>query len=334
VLDGQSPANTAAVRVDIVPGAQTRYSGGGTTIVQLMMVDRLKKPFPDIMAEAVLRPIGMSDSTYEQPLPERLARRAASGTLASGKTVEGRWHIYPEMAAAGLWTTAADLARVAIEVSKSKAGESSRVLSQAMTRQMLTRQSESFGIGFALGDAADQFGHNGADEGFQAYLTAFADSGRGVVIMANSDNGFMIFERLAGGIAKEYGWTSLETRNPPLFVKVSLLAKLKGVDHALAWYQTTRREAPANDVQPWILNRLGYQLLGDDKVTDAVKVFEANVGIYPQDANAYDSLAEGYMKAGRKDEAIANYRKSLELDPKNANAVKMLAKLGVQQPSR
>ena len=330
VLDGERPANTAPVRVDIVPGTRTRYSGGGTTIVQLMMVDRLKKPFPQIMAETVFCPIGMSDSSYEQPLPDRLPRRTASGTRANGATVEGRWHIYPEMAAAGLWTTATDLARLAIEVAKSKAGTSNRVLSPAMTRQMLTLQSESFGLGFALDGGADRFGHGGADEGFQAYLTAFADSGRGVAIMANSDNGFMIFERLASSIAQEYGWSALDAGAPPLFVKVGLLARLRGADRAVAWYRAMTREAGSAEFGPPILNCTGYMLLREGSVADAVKLFEANVSIYPEDANAYDSLAEGYLKAGNKDGAITNYKKALRLDPKNANAVKMLEKLGVR----
>jgi CubicO group peptidase (beta-lactamase class C family) len=105
VLNGEPPANTAPVRVDIVPGSTVRYSGGGTSIVQLMMVDQLKKPFPEIMAETVLRPLGMDHSSYEQPLPPALAETTASGTRSGGQVVEGRWHIYPEMAAAGLWTT-------------------------------------------------------------------------------------------------------------------------------------------------------------------------------------------------------------------------------------
>ncbi len=101
VLDGVPPANTAPVRVDVVPGTRTRYSGGGTTIVQLMMVDQLGKPFPQIMQEAVFGPLGLKDSTFEQPLPPGLAARAASGTRADGTVVPGRWHVYPEMAAAG-----------------------------------------------------------------------------------------------------------------------------------------------------------------------------------------------------------------------------------------
>jgi tetratricopeptide (TPR) repeat protein len=204
------------------------------------------------------------------------------------------------------------------------------VLSPAMTKQMLTRQSDGFGLGFALEGTADRFGHNGADEGFQAYLTAFADSGRGLVIMANSDNGSRIFERLAASIGREYGWTALVARTPPLVEQLGLLARVKGVDHALAWYQTMRRETPAGEPTPWLLNRIGYELLGEARAADAVKVFEANVALYPGDANAYDSLAEGQLANGQRDAAIANYRKSLQLDPNNANAVKMLATLGVR----
>ena len=119
------------------------------------------------------------------------------------------------MAAAGLWTTPSDLAKVAIEVSMAHGGTSRRVLSQAMTRQMLTPQAEDFGLGFAVDPEDDAFGHNGADEGFQAYLRAFVGSGRGVVIMANSDNGFAIFNRLADSIGRAYGWKGLEAGRRP-----------------------------------------------------------------------------------------------------------------------
>ncbi len=314
VLDGEPPANTAPVRVDIVPGSKVRYSGGGTTIVQLMMTDQLKKPFPEIMAETVLRPLGMDHSSYEQPLPAERAAMTAVGTRRGGQPVEGRWHIYPEMAAAGLWTTPSDLARVAIEVSLAHAGKSSRVLSQAMTRQMLTPQAEDFGLGFAVDPEDDAFGHNGADEGFQAYLRAFVGSGRGVVIMANSDNGFAIFNRLADSIGRAYGWKGLEAGDDPPSATADLLAKLQGTERALAWY----REARAKRVErlgPSDLNTLGYRLLGAGQIADAVKVFEANVQLYPDDANAYDSLGEGQMAAGNTKAAIENYRKSLADGP-------------------
>ena len=250
----------------------------------------------------------------------------ASGTRSGGQVVEGRWHIYPEMAAAGLWTTPSDLARVAIEVSLAHAGKSSRVLSQAMTRQMLTPQAEDFGLGFAVDPEDDAFGHNGADEGFQAYLRAFVGSGRGVVIMANSDNGFAIFNRLADSIGRAYGWKGLEAGDDPPSATADLLAKLQGTERALAWYRAARARR-VERLGPSDLNTLGYRLLGAGQIADAVKVFEANVQLYPDDANAYDSLGEGQMAAGNTKAAIENYRKSLAMDPKNENAKKMLLKL-------
>jgi CubicO group peptidase (beta-lactamase class C family) len=330
VLDGEKPANTPPVRVDIVPGTKQRYSGGGTTIVQLMMVDQLEKPFPQIMMETVLEPLGLQHSTYEQPLPPDRAARAATGTHADGTSVEGRWHVYPEMAAAGLWTTASDLARVAIEVSKAASGTSARVLTQGMTKQMLTTQMAGFGLGFAVGPARSQYGHSGSDEGFQAYLTAFSDTGSGVAIMANSDNGFMIFDRIAASVANEYQWKSFTQRESPPPVTVAVLAHIRGAERAIAWYASARSAGPAERFGPAVLNEAGYSLLRAGKTADAVKLFEANVAMYPDDANAYDSLGEGQMAVGLKAEAIANYTKSLQMNPANTNAVRMLEKLGVQ----
>jgi CubicO group peptidase (beta-lactamase class C family) len=326
VLNGEPPANTAAVRVDIVPGSRVRYSGGGTSIVQLMMVDQLSKPFPAIMSEAVLGPLGMTESTFEQPLPPGHAGLTATGTRSNGQSVEGRWHVYPEMAAAGLWTTPRDLAKLAIEVSLAHAGKSSRVLSTEMTRQMLTPQAGGFGLGFAVDADAGWFGHNGADEGFQAYLRAFAGPGRGIVIMANSDNGSAVFEFLADAIGRAYGWKGYEMKPLPPHASAELLARLYDAPRAIAWYRTAMAR-PLEGLSPRVLNGVGYRLLRSGRVDDAVKIFEANVGLYPDDANAFDSLGEGYMAAGNTAAAVDNYRKSLALDPSNENAKKKLIEL-------
>lgn len=331
ILDGVKPANTPPVRVDLVPGSEARYSGGGLTVVQLMMTDRLKKPFPQLMSEAVLVPLGMKHSTFEQPLPPALAPLAAAGTNASGKSVEGRWHVYPEMAAAGLWTTPSDLARFAIEVSKMRAGMSKRVLSPGMAKQMLTKQSDGFGLGFQLEEGSDRFGHGGVNEGFTSTLIAFAGSGSGVAIMANGDNGPLLFERLAASIAAEYGWKSFTHRLESPLMAVDLLVRLKGADAALSWVQTMRSRNPERGLPPQLLNRVAYGQLLAGNLTDALKLLQANVGFFPDDADTHDSLGEAYFKAGRKEEAIASFKKSLELDPKNANAAEMLQKLGVSR---
>jgi CubicO group peptidase (beta-lactamase class C family) len=134
ILDGVKPANTAAVRVDLLPGSMFRYSGGGYTVAQLMMSEVTGVPFQDFMQRAVLGKAGMRQSTYDNPLPQRLAAVAASGYKGNGDPIPGRYHTYPEMAAAGLWTTASDLARFVIEIQKSREGRSNQILKQPQSR--------------------------------------------------------------------------------------------------------------------------------------------------------------------------------------------------------
>jgi len=207
VLDGASPANTAAVRVDMEPGTQFRYSGGGTTITQLALTDIEKKPYPAIARDTVLAPLGMRDSTYDQPLSTEWRKKAATGYRSNGSEVVGKIHIYPEMAAAGLWTTPTDLAKFAIEVQLSLAGRSNKVLTKQSVETMTSSFMENVGLGFFIekhGNAL-YFGHGGADEGFRAELLVSRDKGYGVAVMVNSDNGEILREVIRG-VAREYGW--------------------------------------------------------------------------------------------------------------------------------
>jgi CubicO group peptidase (beta-lactamase class C family) len=126
VLDGTPPTNTAPIRVDTTPGAIWRYSGGGFTVMQQMVIDVTGQPFAQFLQKTVLGPIGMTSSSFEQPLPNHVAARTAAGYYADGSPVRGRWHVYPEIAAAGLWTTPTDLAKWAIEVQEALAGRGQR----------------------------------------------------------------------------------------------------------------------------------------------------------------------------------------------------------------
>ena len=212
VLNGAPPANTPAIRVDTVPGTIWRYSGGGYVVAQLLLDDVTGEPFPKLLRDTVLGPIGMTHSTYEQPLPASSKAQAATPYDRNGVAIPGGAHIYPEMAPAGLWTTASDLARYAIDVQQSLAGSSSHVLTQAMTQEMLKPGGlGSWGLGLQLGGKPDHpnFGHSGADEGFQANLVAY-DNGDGVAIMTNSDNGGQLANELTSTVAHEYGWPDFQ----------------------------------------------------------------------------------------------------------------------------
>ena len=208
VLDGAPPANTAPIRVDTTPGAIWRYSGGGFTVMQQLMIDVTGIPFPRYMQQAVLDPIGMTNSSYEQPQPAARAARTAAGYYADLSAVRARWHVYPEMAAAGLWTTPTDLARFAIEIQRTLAGHGHSVISPAMARQYLTVQKAPSGLGIIVQDtgAMLNFSHGGRDEGFDAQLTAFAGTGQGAVIMINANDDSRFMGRLLDFIARAWSW--------------------------------------------------------------------------------------------------------------------------------
>jgi CubicO group peptidase (beta-lactamase class C family) len=230
ILNGEKPANTAAVRVDIEPGTRWRYSGGGMTVMQLLMSDVTGEPFPALMRRLVLDPIGMDASTYEQPLPAARATQAATAYRRGGRPVVGRYHTYPEMAAAGLWTTPTDLAKWVIEVQQSLAGRSNRVLSREMTAAMLTPSIGGWGLGVGVAGDSLSFSHGGANEGFRGTFVGFTTRGQGAVLMANSDLGGFLVEEILLAIAKEYGWPGYAPREiVPIAVAPEVLNQYAGV---------------------------------------------------------------------------------------------------------
>src|SRR5262249_827570 len=143
VLDGVPPANTAPITVETAPGGGWQYSGGGYEIIQQMMIDQTGLPFPEYMRTKVLEPLDMNHSTFQQPLPVALQGQAAGGTVANGAEVSGKWHVYPEMMAAGLWTTPSDLAKFAIALMNTTRGLNNPVISAATGSQMLTPQIDT-----------------------------------------------------------------------------------------------------------------------------------------------------------------------------------------------
>jgi CubicO group peptidase (beta-lactamase class C family) len=230
VLSGEKPANSKAVLVDILPGSEWRYSGGGFTVAQLLMEEAAGKPFPALLSELVLEPLGMADSTFEQPLPDRLRGSAASAHNPEGKPLPGRGHTYPEMAAAGLWTTPSDLARFLLEIRKATRGDSA-ILTQDKARQMTTAGKGGYGLGLSVqgfGRAA-RFGHGGSNEGFRCQMTAFLEQGQGAVIMTNGERGGGLADELLRAIAREYDWPAYKpVERTVVPVPASELALLTG----------------------------------------------------------------------------------------------------------
>ncbi len=214
LLDGEKPANSDPVRVDIQPDTKFRYAGGGYCIMQQLLIDTKEESFPKILQNAVLTPLDMIYSTYEQPLPENLRGNAATGHRRTGNPITGKFHTYPEMAAAGLWTTSSDLARFAIEIMLSRAGKSEKILYQEMVQTMLTKHHGSLGLSlFILHQGRDfRFGHGGSNEGFRCQLVVYPERGQGAAIMTNGDQGADLYNEILRGIAAEYGWPDFQQK--------------------------------------------------------------------------------------------------------------------------
>jgi CubicO group peptidase (beta-lactamase class C family) len=215
LLNGSAPANSPAITVDRAPGAGYRYSGGGYEIAELLVEDVTGIPFEKVMDETVLAPLGMVDSTFVQPLPAARTRDAARGHRIDGSPVLGGWHVYPEQAAAGLWSTPTDLAQFAIELIAAFHAESDDLLDQSMAREMLSSHAHNMGLGAGVHGEGDDlhFDHAGWSQGFRTYMVAYPNSRDGVVIMTNSDGGHELIREILRSVAAVYDWPDFRPGN-------------------------------------------------------------------------------------------------------------------------
>ena len=430
LLEGEPPARSAPVRVDKVPGTTFQYSNPGYAVLQKLAEDVTGKEFPEIAAERIFKPLGMTLTTFETPLPEAVLVNAAMGHRTDG-TVDAdvrRW--VGHMAAGGLWTTAADYATFVIELQRALLGESELVLNQELAELMTEpHDAAEYGLGVFLREPMGErryVGHIGDGPGFVGGFTADTLGDYGVVVLTNGQGGINLVREIRRAVASVYDWPdnlppalTAVTPEPGLLENTVGRYKL-GFDEAVTlehsdnalWLQTSSgsalrlfavsdttfvckeregeiaiergddgsvtqmtydladeigrrsggakilpRMAPGErtpletlldgdtaeatglyrallDSDPSApavaenrLNGLGYQYLAQDRPDDAVAVFRLYAALYPDSANAHDSLGEALMKAGRLDAAIASYRRSLELNPANANAVEMIEKI-------
>ena len=213
ILNGESPANSKAIRSMYEPSLRYQYSGGGTTISQLILQDVTDQPYDKYMWNNVLNPMGMSNSSYTQPPSAYKENLLATAYHNDGAAVKGKYHIYPEQAAAGLWTNPTDLAKYIIETQLSLQGKSNKVLSPETTKIRLTPHIDSsaaLGVFIVNKGKEKYFNHDGSDEGFVASYYGSMENGNGVVVMANTDNGGLLNE-IVNSLASVYNWKQFYT---------------------------------------------------------------------------------------------------------------------------
>jgi CubicO group peptidase (beta-lactamase class C family) len=210
ILNGDGPAMSPPVFVDIPIGSQFRYSGGGVTVEQLMIEDVTKMPFPEAARRFVFDPLGMDRSTYVNPLPESHGNIAKAHDATGAPTALPRgYEAMPETAASGLWTTPSDYAKLVIALIESHQGTSGAFLSPSLAQDMMTEVApSSYGLGPNLHGSGEtrRFHHGGANNSYRAWMEGHLETGNGVIVFTNGTLGGTLTYEIAVAVGKAEGW--------------------------------------------------------------------------------------------------------------------------------
>jgi CubicO group peptidase (beta-lactamase class C family) len=285
VLNGEKPANTDPIRLKNAPGKEWEYSGGGYTVMQQLLVDAAKEPFPKLLHDTVLAPIGMTHSTYEQPLPSELRPMAATPYTGDGAAVPGGAHTYPEMAAAGLWTTPSDLARYMIENQQSLQGKANHVLSRELTEQMVTAGKGGWGLGLQIGGSVSNpyFSHGGVNEGFESMFAAYEHNGEGAAVMTNAQGGMRLALQIMSSIAVAYDWPDFRpVVRTVVEVDRSVLARYVGTYELTPAFSITF-SLDGDQLMTQATNQPKVPVFPESKTKFFLKVVDAEVEFFPDD---------------------------------------------------
>ena len=210
VLKGEKPSQYKPVVIDRIPGTEYLYSNAGYAILQQLIVDVSGKSYPEYVKEKIFEPLNMQYSTLFQPLSEELIISSAAGHMNNGLPFSGKRYYIQPAAAGGLWTNSSNYAKYVIELQKSYAGRSDKIISSALAKEMLSPHvSKQYGLGVFMREINGEinyFGHMGDNKGFFAGYVAHLTDGYGVVVLTNSQNGAQLIREITSGIARLYDW--------------------------------------------------------------------------------------------------------------------------------
>ena len=270
IINGDPPSNSPPVRSVFEPGIKFLYSGGGYTISEMMVEDITAKKYADYMKQAVLKPIGMTHTYFNGGLTKEAKTNLATAYRHDGKSIGCKYHIYPENACgASLWSTPTDFAKFIIELQLSLKDKSNKILTAENTRKLFTPYvSDFYGLGFFIEKKGDEvyFHHTGLNEGFVSDYYGSITSGRGVVIMANTDLASYpdITEEIINSVASVYEWKGFYkpvikkeiTVQDSIYKQYTGIYKFDGVDQTVKVYQQNGKLwfHDSSSPVPWLMH--------------------------------------------------------------------------------
>lgn len=322
-----------AVSIVSQPGSGWAYSGGGYTLMQLLVEETSGRDFADYMRDTVLRPLGMNDSSFA--LTARVLGRSARGYDELGE--ETPTPRFAETAAAGMYATIQDMACYALA---SIGNDRSTTVLKPATLDLMTSAAPAtdgrWGLGYAIQgagqgfpDGVERVGHDGGNRGWQSFFWVSRAHRDGLIVLTNGSDGWNVSNQL---VADWMEWKAGHRLPIPKSIAAAMLRPLHegGVAAALAFYRRQKATAPKDFIfNPNELNGIGIALWRRGRVDQAIQIFEFNAQQYPNDWNAYDSLGDAYAAGGpaKVKDAIASFQRSLELNPHNDHARKMIERL-------
>jgi CubicO group peptidase (beta-lactamase class C family) len=314
--------------IEFNPGEKFKYSPTGFQVLSHIIEKITDMRLEDFMDKAILTPLHMDQSSYiwlDKYDSLRVYQHNWQGIPDTGR---GKWK--RGAACCSLQTNAEDYSKLVIAVMNGELLKKS-TWDDVMKPQinMNVRFTNLFwGLGWGLEKTknCECFWHWGDGGKSKDYIAANLSTKDAIVFFADSENGLSFAkELLDDGIGGEHpGLAFLNYQrydDPSVVLLKSILAE--GAPIAMKDYLSERKQK-VDEVQ---MNIMGYQLLGIKKLDDAYEVLKQNTVDYPNSSNTWDSFAEICMDKGDKASAIKYYKKSLELDPKNTNAIDQLKKL-------
>jgi len=336
-LDGR---NNGPGRVEMImePGTQWKYSGGGYTILQLIIEEVTGQKFEDYIQTAVLNPLGMKSSSYT--IDETILDNSSLEYDSFGEEID--FELFTAQAAAGLHTTIEDFTRFAYASLFSYKDNSkyNTVLTQKTIEEMLEpaeASNGSYGLGYQVQNIPNSSyilkGHGGANSGWHAFFRVNPETNDGFIMITNGGAGHNIYTQIFCDWIQWKTGASMGDRcnvRPSIASKLKSVMDLDGKADLASVYDDLKTNASENyNFGEDIINDLGYYYMNRKELTKAITVFKLVVDKFPESSNAYDSYGEALLANGNTEAAITNYKKSVELNPANTNGVEVLKSLNV-----